>query len=146
MAKMKTATARIVFRRRESYALLHVQETLFPLLHRCVRHGRHSATDNRAVSKAERIDELVARYAKHGYLNGTVLVAEHGKIIYEKGIGEANMESHVPNTPRTKFGIASLTKQFTAALVLQRAAEGRIRLDDKVSDYLPWYRKDTGSA
>jgi CubicO group peptidase (beta-lactamase class C family) len=44
----------------------------------------------------------------------------------------------------TKFGIASITKQFTAALVLQEAAEGRIRLDAHVSDYLPWYRKDTG--
>ena len=106
--------------------------------------GSYSATENRAVSKAERIDELVARYAKYGYLNGTVLVAEHGKSIYEKGIGEANMESHVPNTPRTKFGIASLTKQFTAVLVLQQAAEGRIRLEGKVSDYLPWYRNDTG--
>lgn len=106
--------------------------------------GGYSATESRAASKAERIDELVARYAKYGYLNGAVLVAEHGMIIYEKGIGEANMESHVPNTPRTKFGIASLTKQFTAVLVLQQAAEGRIRLDGKVSDYLPWYRKDTG--
>jgi CubicO group peptidase (beta-lactamase class C family) len=94
----------------------------------------YSATESRAAGKAERIDELVARYAKYGYLNGAVLAAEHGMIIYEKGIGEANMESHVPNTPRTKFGIASLTKQFTAVLVLQQAAEGRIRLDGKVSD------------
>ena len=43
------------------------------------------------------------------------------------------------------FRIASLTKQFTALLVLQQAAEGKILLPGKVSDYLPWYRKDTGS-
>ncbi len=73
-----------------------------------------------------------------------MLVAEQGKIIYEKGVGETSMELHVPNTPRTKFGIASLTKQFTAVLVLQQVAKGRIRLEGKVSDYLPWYRKDTG--
>ncbi len=98
----------------------------------------------RITRPAERIDELVGRYAKYGYLNGAVLVAEQGKIIYEKGIGEANMELHVPNTPRTKFGIASLTKQFTAVLVLQQVAKGGIRLEGKVSDYLPWYRQDTG--
>jgi CubicO group peptidase (beta-lactamase class C family) len=106
--------------------------------------GRSFAAEDRIASKGERIGELVARYAKYGYLNGAVLVAEHGKIIYEKGVGEANMETHVANTRRTKFGIASLTKQFTATLVLQQVAEGRIRLDGRVSDYLPWYRKDTG--
>lgn len=106
--------------------------------------GCRVAAENRGASKAERIDELVARYAKYGYLNGAVLVAERGKIIYEKGVGEANMVSHVPNTPRTKFGIASLTKQFTAVLVLQQVAEGKIQLGGKVSNYLPWYRKDTG--
>ncbi len=73
-----------------------------------------------------------------------MLVAEQGKIIYEKGVGETSMELHVPNTPRTKFGIASLTKQFTAVLVLKQVAKGRIRLEGRVSDYLPWYRKDTG--
>ncbi len=106
--------------------------------------GQCSAREDRSASKAGRIDELVARYAKYDYLNGAVLVAEHGQIIYEKGVGDANMKSHVPNTPRTKFGIASLTKQFTAALVLQQVADGKIRLDGKVSDYLPGYRKDTG--
>jgi CubicO group peptidase (beta-lactamase class C family) len=81
---------------------------------------------------------------QYGYLNGAVLVAEQGKIIDEKGSGEANMESHVPNMAHTKFGIASLTKQFTAVLVLQDVAKGRIRLEGQVSDYLPCYRKDTG--
>jgi CubicO group peptidase (beta-lactamase class C family) len=104
----------------------------------------YSATEIPPGNKAERIDELVARYAKYRYMNGAILVAEHGKVIYKKGIGDADMERHTPNTPQTKFGIASITKQFTAVLVLQQVAEGRIRLDAKVSDYLPWYRKDTG--
>lgn len=93
---------------------------------------------------AARIGELVPQYQRLGYLNGTVLVALGGKVIYAQGIGEADMESHIPNTPRTRFGIASITKQFTAALVLQQAALGKLRLQDTVADYLPWYRKDTG--
>jgi hypothetical protein len=100
--------------------------------------------ENRLASKSERIGELISQYEKYGYINGAVLVAEHGKVIYAKGIGDANMESHTPNTPRTRFGIASITKQFTAALVLQQAAEGKIRIEGKITDYLPWYRKDTG--
>jgi CubicO group peptidase (beta-lactamase class C family) len=102
------------------------------------------AGQDSSLSKAERIAQLVSIYEKYGYLNGAVLVAEHGTVIYAKGIGDANMESHVPNTPQTKFDIASITKQFTAVLVLQQVAEGKIRLDGPVSDYLPWYRKDTG--
>jgi CubicO group peptidase (beta-lactamase class C family) len=102
------------------------------------------AAENGTSNKAAQIDTLVSHYQRCGYLNGAVLVAQHGQVIYAKGVGEANMESHVPNTPRTKFGIASITKQFTAALILQQAAQGKIRLDGTVSEYLPWYRKDTG--
>ena len=92
--------------------------------------------------KAPRIEGIVSHYEKLGQFNGAILVADHGNIICAEGVGDANMESHTPNT---RFGIASLTKQFTALLVLQQAAEGKILLPGKVSDYLPWYRKDTGS-
>jgi CubicO group peptidase (beta-lactamase class C family) len=107
--------------------------------------GESCRAEELNADKAARIDELVSRYRQCGYLNGAVLVAQGGRVIYEKGVGEANFESHAPNTPRTKFGIASITKQFTAALVLQQVAKGNIRLEGTVSDYLPWYRKDTGS-
>jgi CubicO group peptidase (beta-lactamase class C family) len=100
---------------------------------------------NPSPSKAERIGQLVSTYEEYGYINGAILVAEHGEVIYAKGIGDANIESHTRNTPQTKFGIASITKQFTAVLVLQQVAEGKIRLDGRVSDYLPWYRQDTGA-
>jgi len=103
------------------------------------------ATGSVEDDKAARMEALVERYRELGYLRGSVLVAEHGKSIFEKGVGEANLVAHTPNTPRTKFGIASITKQFTAVLILQLVAEGRLRLDEKVSDVLPWYRKDTGA-
>ena len=98
-----------------------------------------------SLDKAQRIGQLVSHYEKLGYFNGAILVADNGKVIYAKGIGEANMTWHTPNTPQTKFGIASITKQFTALLILQQVAEGKIALEGKVTDYLPWYRKDTGS-
>jgi CubicO group peptidase (beta-lactamase class C family) len=96
------------------------------------------------TGQAVKFDELVRRYERYGYLNGAVLVARHGQIIYASGVGEADMERHTPNTSQTRFGIASITKQFTAVLVLQQVHQGNLRLDGTISDYLPWYRKDTG--
>ena len=95
--------------------------------------------------EAAKINRVAQRYAEYGYLNGSVLVARHGEVIYARGFGEADIEGRVQNTPTTKFDIASLTKQFTAVLVLQEVEEGKIKLDAHVSDYLPWYRKDTGA-
>jgi CubicO group peptidase (beta-lactamase class C family) len=97
-----------------------------------------------AQDRARQIDELISLYHKYKQFNGSALVAEDGKVIYKKGFGLANMEWNIPNEPDTKFRLGSITKQFTAALVLQLVQQGKIKLDGKVSDYLADYRKDTG--
>lgn len=97
-----------------------------------------------AQDKAAKIDDLMKLHSKYGNFNGSVLVAENGRVIYKKGFGMANMEWNVPNDPETKFRLASVTKQFTAALILQLVEQGKIKLDGKITDYLPDYRKDTG--
>ena len=102
------------------------------------------ATNAFAQQNAQKIDELLKTYYDYGQFNGSVLVAEKGKVIYKKGFGMANMEWAIPNQPDTKFRIGSVTKQFTATLILQLVEEGKIKLDGKLSDYLPDYRKDTG--
>lgn len=103
-----------------------------------------SATAAFAQDKAQKIDALLKNYYDYGQLNGSVLVSENGKVIYKKGFGMANMEWEIPNQPDTRFRIASVTKQFTATLILQLVEEGKIKLDGKITDYLPDYRKDTG--
>lgn len=103
-----------------------------------------TATNAFAQQNVRKIDQLMKQYYDYGQFNGSILVAEKGKIIYEKGFGMANMEWSIPNQPDTKFRIGSITKQFTAALVLQLVEEGKIKLDGKITDYLPDYRKDTG--
>ena len=94
--------------------------------------------------KAGKIDGLMKLYFDDGQFNGTVLVAENGKIIYEKGFGLANMEWNIPNKPDTKFRLGSITKQFTSMLILQLVEEGKLSLEGKLSDCLPYYRQDTG--
>ena len=44
-------------------------------------------SQNSSITKVDRIDQLVSRYEKYGYLNGSILVAEHGKVIYARGVG-----------------------------------------------------------
>ncbi len=98
-----------------------------------------------AQQKAEKIDDLLSRYFNYGLFNGTALVSENGNIIFEKGYGLANIEWNIPNKPDVKFRIGSITKQFTAALIMQLVEEGKIKPEGKITDYLKDYRKDTGN-
>jgi CubicO group peptidase (beta-lactamase class C family) len=95
-------------------------------------------------SKIEKIDELISKYSEYRYFNGSALVAENGKVIFKKGYGEANMEWNIPNAPDTKFRLGSITKQFTSMLIMQLVEKNIIKLENKITDYLPYYRKDTG--
>lgn len=90
------------------------------------------------------INELLDTYVRYGQFNGSVLVAENGKPIVRKGFGLANMEWEIPNGPDTKFRIGSVTKQFTAALILLLVEDGKIKLAEPITTYLPDYRKETG--
>jgi CubicO group peptidase (beta-lactamase class C family) len=68
---------------------------------------------------------------------GSALVAEDGKIIFSKSYGMADLEWKVPNSPTTRFNIASMTKQFTAASILLLEDRGKLKTDDLVKKYLP---------
>ncbi|RPI71150.1 MAG: class A beta-lactamase-related serine hydrolase, partial [Ignavibacteriales bacterium] len=94
--------------------------------------------------KSEKINDLLNKYYEYGLFSGTALVAEDGEIIFSKGYGFANIEWEVPNTPDTKFRIGSISKQFTAVIIMQLVEKGKVKLDGKITDYLPEYRKDTG--
>lgn len=93
---------------------------------------------------AQQLDDYVRQYEKAGLFQGTVLVADQGKVVLEKGYGLANREKNIANAADTKFRIGSLTKQFTAAMVLQLVDKGQLKLDGKVTDYLPNYPKPAG--
>jgi CubicO group peptidase (beta-lactamase class C family) len=73
--------------------------------------------------------------------NGSVLVVQKGKTIYQKSFGMADREWSIPNTNQTKYRIGSVTKQFTAASILQLQEKGKLQLDDKLSKYFPDYPK-----
>ena len=97
-----------------------------------------------AQNKSEMIDDLLSRYFDYGLLNGSVLVAEGGDVIFSKGYGFANLDYEIPNSEETVHRIGSITKQFTAAIIMQLVEKGKIKLDAKMTTYLNNYRKDTG--
>ena len=70
-------------------------------------------------------------------INGNVLVAENGKIVFEKSYGYADFSTGKLNTRETTFPIASITKTFTATAILQLYEKGKLSLNDPVEKYLP---------
>ncbi|MBF4493840.1 serine hydrolase [Flavobacterium sp. MR2016-29] len=97
-----------------------------------------------AQDKAKQIEQLLSKYTEYGQFNGSALVAENGKVIFKKGFGFANMEWDIPNQPNTKFRLGSISKQFTAFLIVKLAEEGKLKLDVPITTYLPDYPKTTG--
>jgi CubicO group peptidase (beta-lactamase class C family) len=90
---------------------------------------------------SQTIGDLMQQYFNYGEFNGSVLVSKNGQVIFKKGFGYANFEQRIPNTPDIKFYIGSITKAFTDLIMLQMAERGIIKLDAKISDYLPEYPK-----
>lgn len=83
-----------------------------------------------------RFDEYMNRTVKLGRFNGYLLVARDGKTIFGKGYGMANFEEDIPNTPQTKFRLASITKSFTAMAVMILQERGKLSLPDSICKYV----------
>lgn len=84
-----------------------------------------------------RLDQIADSYTAENAFMGTVLVARGDEILLNKGFGKENIEQNSLNGPDTKFRIGSLTKQFTAVLILLLQQDGKLRLEDTIRKYLP---------
>lgn len=85
----------------------------------------------------QHLDQLLTKEFKPEDPGCEVLVARHGKIIYKKAFGSADLELHVPIAPDMIFKLASITKQFTAVAILQLVEQGKISLQDSVQKFIP---------
>jgi CubicO group peptidase (beta-lactamase class C family) len=75
-----------------------------------------------------------------------VIVTDDGRVVYEGARGLADIAANRPITAQTVFRMGSITKQFSAAIMLQLAAEGKLSLDDKLSKFLPDFPKPGADA
>ncbi|MGC4035846.1 MAG: serine hydrolase domain-containing protein [Chitinophagaceae bacterium] len=90
-----------------------------------------------AQNTVERLDSLFTAPGNFEHLNGSVLIAESGKVIYQRSFGFSNIQEKKLNTATSSFNIASLTKTFTSTAVLQVVERGKLRLDDNYQKYFP---------
>jgi CubicO group peptidase (beta-lactamase class C family) len=80
-------------------------------------------------------DSYVKGLAPAKHFRGIIVAERNGRVLVQKSYGAAVEEWQVPNSSETKFEIASLTKQFTAAAILQLADSGKLNVEDPVSKY-----------
>jgi len=85
------------------------------------------------------MDAYLTAAHKLQWFSGNVFVARGGRVILNKGYGLADYELGVPFTPRTKFRLGSVTKQFTAMAVLQLEEKGLLKVADTVRSVFPDY-------
>ncbi|HEX8250224.1 MAG TPA: serine hydrolase [Pyrinomonadaceae bacterium] len=88
-------------------------------------------------SKAQEIDAYLKPFAAANQFWGVVLIAQDGKIVYEKAFGLANADFKIPNQLNTRFGIASITKPMTGVILSRLIEEKKIAPEDKLNKYIP---------
>ena len=102
----------------------------------------HQAT----VAPADRADEYVRGEMQRQKIPGlSLVVLKDGKIVKAAGYGVADRKTNTPATPETVYKIGSISKQFIATGIMLLAQDGKLRVDDPVSKYLP-DTPDTWSA
>ncbi|MCT4296140.1 beta-lactamase family protein [Elizabethkingia anophelis] len=87
--------------------------------------------------KEKKLDSLFTSLYAAKEFNGNVLVAEKGKVIYEKSFGLANEKTKQKLDKNTVFELASVSKQFTAMGIVQLEKEGKLSYNDPLTKYFP---------
>ncbi len=78
-------------------------------------------------------------YARNNNFNGTILVTQNNQQLYHQSFGYANRSYDIKSTNETRYKIASITKAFTAVLILQLYEQHKLALDQPIKNYLPDY-------
>jgi CubicO group peptidase (beta-lactamase class C family) len=88
-------------------------------------------------NRVQQIDSLVNVRTADYELSGNVLIADKGKVVYQKSIGIANTAMNTPVESASAFHLASVSKIFTAVAILQLNEKEELKLNDPVKKYVP---------
>ena len=107
-----------------------------------------AVTDNSDVAGAIRLyDAWVNEQMLYRHLPGLAVgIVVDQDLVWAKGYGHADLDKRLPVTAQTLFRMASHTKMFTACAIMQLRDAGKLRLDDPVAKYLPWFRMAPAAA
>lgn len=104
--------------------------------------GLFAITSFYLTAAQNKLTLFVDSFTKKNNFNGTVLIGQNNKIIFDKSYGYANLEWKVPGTTNTKYRVASVTKFFTSVLIMQLVEEGKVDLNKNINHYLKDYKGD----
>jgi D-alanyl-D-alanine carboxypeptidase len=97
-----------------------------------------AAKDALAGTTAAAIDAASAKVLEAtGVPSASVAVVQGGRLVYAKAYGNARLEPEMAAAPGMQYSIGSVSKQFTAAMMLLLVQDGKVKLDDPVGKYLP---------
>ncbi len=97
------------------------------------------AAESRAADPAAQIDQMMSQVYSPKGPGAAVIVVKDGKTILRKGYGLADIEMSIPVRPEMVFRIGSVTKQFTAAVIMMLTEEGQLSVNDPITKFLPDY-------
>src|SRR6266545_1045644 len=112
-----------------------MQKTLFAtLLTLALSTAGYAQTLDRA-----KLDQFFDRLAEKNKAMGSLIIAKEGKVLYARAIGysQINGTEKKPLTAANRYRIASITKMFTAAMILQLVEEGKLKLTDTLDKFFP---------
>src|SRR5438045_5813799 len=100
--------------------------------------GFLSAGYSQTLDKAK-LDQLCDRLAEKNKAMGSLVIAKDDKVLYARAIGysQINGTEKKSLTTENRFRIGSITKMFTAAMILQLVEEGKLKLTDTLDKFLP---------
>ncbi len=103
-------------------------------------HGDATTQAGPSPNWRAQVDALANGALQHQHLAGlSIAVARDGVVLYAQGYGYRDLAKRLPATPHTIYNIASMTKQFTAACVMLLDQEGKLKVDDPISKFLPGF-------
>src|SRR5262245_5724924 len=86
-----------------------------------------------------KLDQFLDRLAAKNKAMGSLVIAKDGNVLYSRaiGYGQINGAEKRPLTPASRFAIASITKTYTAVMILQLVEEGKLKLTETVDKFFP---------
>ena len=88
-------------------------------------------------TRVKKLDSLFTALNANNGINGNILIAEKGNVIYKKSFGLRDVAANLPLDENSIFELASVSKQFTAMGIVLLQQKGKLQYDDKLSKYIP---------
>ncbi|MDA8622321.1 beta-lactamase family protein [Psychrosphaera sp.] len=99
--------------------------------------SQHTSIAESSASKYEKLDQYFELLEENNKLMAAIAIRKDGKLVYERAIGYADVDNSLKTNVNSKFRIGSITKSFTAVLVMQMIEDGKLSLSQKLSDFFP---------